>query len=103
MSDPSDTPADAAPTPRPLPQSSMPERRSSGRFLPLLSLLLTVGLAALVWQQQVTLRSLSLGGLPVRVREALRMPQVEMADASVPALQAGFDTPLGSVTLTSNP
>lgn len=51
----------------------------------------------------ITLRSLSLGGLPARVREALRMPQVEMADASVPALQAGFDTPLGSVTLTSNP
>jgi hypothetical protein len=51
----------------------------------------------------ITLRSLSLGGLPVRVREALRMPQVEMADASVPALQAGFDTPLGSLTLTSNP
>lgn len=78
MSDPSDTPADAAPTPRPLPQSSMPERRSSGRFLPLLSLLLTVGLAALVWQQQVTLRSLSLGqALLADTRAALATVEAE--------------------------
>lgn len=78
MSDPSDTPAGAAPTPGPLPQSSMPERRSSGRFLPLLSLLLTVGLAALVWQQQVTLRSLSLGqALLADTRAALATVEAE--------------------------
>ena len=61
MSDPSDTPADAAAEPGRLPQHALPERRSSGRFLPLLSLLLTVGLAGVVWQQQVALRSLSVG------------------------------------------
>lgn len=61
MSDPSDTPADAAATPVQPPRSAMPEHRASGRLVPLLSLLLTIGLAAVVWQQQVTLQSLSVG------------------------------------------
>ena len=51
----------------------------------------------------VTLRALTLGGLPPRVRDVLRLRQVAMADAADPALRAEFDTPLGPVTLTSNP
>jgi len=51
----------------------------------------------------VTLRGLTLGGLPARVREVLCLRQVTMSDAAAPALQAEFDTPLGPVTLTSNP
>ena len=46
---------------------------------------------------------LTLGGLPPRVRDVLRLRQVAMADAADPALRAEFDTPLGPVTLTSNP
>ena len=51
----------------------------------------------------LTLRALTLGGLPPRVRDVLRLRQVAMADAADPALRAEFDTPLGPVTLTSNP
>ena len=49
----------------------------------------------------VALRALTLHGLPQRVRDALPLRDVQMHSGAGPALQATFDTPRGSVVLTS--
>lgn len=49
----------------------------------------------------VTLRTLTLRGLPHAARAALGLSNIEFADDAGPALSAVFDTPRGVVTLVS--